>query len=270
VTGGSLGADADKKPGEASTGRVRCCTVAIHQPNFFPWLGYFDKIRRCDVFVFLDDVAYPKSGSGMGSIVNRTRININGQARWIGCPLTREPGQQRIRAVRIDNKRDWRRKVLRSLEVSYRRFPNFRSTFAAVKELIECDAAMLADFNIQVIQRLSSLFGYTPRFVRQSELPVDGRSTELLIALTRAVGGDTYLCGGGAAGYQDDALFAAHGIDLVYQRFMPPRYGDPRQFIPGLSVIDFMMCEPDWQQSNRVAPPSDGRVGPGDTSSIAD
>jgi hypothetical protein len=73
---------------------MRLC--AIHQPNFFPWLGYFDKINRADVFVFLDQVAYPKSGSSMGSWCNRVKINIAGVASWISCPVVREHGPQSI------------------------------------------------------------------------------------------------------------------------------------------------------------------------------
>ena len=215
--------------------------VAIHQPNFFPWLGYFDKIRRADLFVFLDDVAYPKSGSGMGSIVNRVRIDINGEGRWIGCPLVREPGEQRIRTVRIDDGRDWRGKALRSIECSYGRARNFAQIFPIVRELMACDAPLLADFNISVVTRLSRMLGYGTQFVRQSELGVDGKSTELLVNITKAVGADAYMCGGGATGYQQDALFASHGLGLVYQDFTPSPYGDPAGFIPGLSIIDFLM-----------------------------
>jgi hypothetical protein len=64
--------------------------VTIHQPNFFPWLGYFDKIRQSDIFIFLDAVDYPRAGSGgMGSGVNRVRVAIQGEARWVTCPLRR-------------------------------------------------------------------------------------------------------------------------------------------------------------------------------------
>src|SRR5688572_16171324 len=113
---------------------MRIC--AIHQPNFFPWLGYFDKIRRADVFVFLDNVAYPKSGSGAGSWVNRVRIAIDGAPTWVGCPIRREHGTQLIREVRIDDRQPWRKKLLRTLEVNYGRARNYVSVMPVLEKLI--------------------------------------------------------------------------------------------------------------------------------------
>ena len=214
---------------------------AIHQPNFFPWLGYFDKIRRADVFVFLDDVAYPKSGSGAGSWVNRVRIAIGGVPAWVGAPVRREHGVQKIRDVLIDDRQPWRRKLLRTLEINYRRAPNFDAGMAVLAPLISYETSRLAEFNMNAIGRLCAELGVQARFARQSELETRHASTELLIELTRKVGADAYLCGGGADDYQDDRLFTAAGIELIRQHFQTPPYGDPGAFMPGLSVIDYLM-----------------------------
>jgi hypothetical protein len=219
-------------------GEVVC---AIHQPNFFPWLGYFDKIRRADVFVFLDEVVYNKSGSGMGCWTNRVNITIQGRAQWFGCPVRREPGTQLIRDVRIDDSQSWRRKLRRTLEVNYRRSPGFERAMAIVAPLLECPTDVLADFNINAVTRIAEALGLACAYRRQSELQADGKATELLINLTKAAGASCYLAGGGAAGYQQDDLFPEHGVTLLYNRFEPRPYGDPRRFIPGLSVIDYLM-----------------------------
>jgi hypothetical protein len=216
--------------------------VAIHQPNFFPWLGYFDKIRRADVFVFLDAVDYPRAGSGsMGSWVNRVRIAIQGEARWATCPVRRMPSGSIISAAEIDDTRPWRAKLIKTLAASYGRAPHYADATALVEPLINAPESNLASFNIAAITAIAGRLGLTTRFVRQSALTPSGQATMRLISLVKAVEGAAYLAGGGAEGYQEDALFAANGVRLVYQSFTPTPYGDPARFLPGLSVIDYLM-----------------------------
>ena len=214
---------------------------AIHQPNFFPWLGYFDKIRRADVFVLLDAVDYGKSGSGMGCWVNRVRVDVQGQAAWFGCPVRRAPGPQPIRDVQIDDRQPWRQRLLRTLEINYRRAPGFAPAMALLTPLLHYSTDNLAAFNEHAVRRIADSLGLGGRFVRQSTLAVRGKGTSLLIEIVKAVGADTSLAGGGAGAYQEDALFAQNGVDLVYQNFVPTAYGEPERFLPGLSVIDYLM-----------------------------
>lgn len=216
--------------------------VAIHQPNFFPWLGYFDKVRRADTFVFLDAVDYPRAGSGgMGSWTNRVRLCIQGEARWITCPLQRMPLGSPISAALIDDRQPWRGKLLKTLEANYRKAPRYAQTMALLEPLIRSPHEKLANLNIAAIQAIAGELGVTARFLRQSELPHTGQSTALLASLVSAAGGNTYLVGGGARGYQQDEIFAEHGLNLVYQGFVPRPYGDEARLLPGLSVIDYLM-----------------------------
>jgi hypothetical protein len=223
---------------------------AIHQPNFFPWLGYFEKIRRADLFVFLDGVAYPKSGNSMSSWVNRVRIAVNGEAVWIRAPVIRESGEQIIRKVGLDDSTPWREKILRTLEINYRQAPRFEQCIALIGPLIRHRCEMLADYNVNAVTSLAAALGLQRRFVRQSELDAKGHATELLVNLVRGIGATTYLSGDGAEGYQKDDLFASNGIHLQRLNFTPRPYVAPPAFIPGLSVIDFLMnCEPESFQA---------------------
>jgi hypothetical protein len=218
--------------------------VAIHQPNFFPWLGYFDKIRRADVFVLLDDVAYPRAGSGgMGSWCNRVRLSVQAKARWVTCPLRRMSLGQPIRSAEIDDTQPWRDKLLRTLEINYRNAPRFSTCMALLEPLVREREGNLAAYNIHAIKVIAAHLGLSTRFVLQSGLSESGRATERLISLVKAVGGSAYLCGDGAAGYQRDELFAESGIELVKLNFSQRSYGDPSRFIPGLSVIDYLMWD---------------------------
>ena len=216
--------------------------VAIHQPNFFPWLGYFDKIRRAETFIFLDAVDYPRSGSGgMGSWINRVRLAIQGDARWVTCPLKRLARGESILAAEIDDGQLWRKRIVRTLEANYGRATQFEGSMEFLMPLLESPETNLAAFNISAIRAIAERLGVTARFVRQSEVDSEGQATERLISLVKAVGGRAYLAGGGASGYQDDELFSGAGIEVVYQHFVPESYGPPERYIPGLSVIDYLM-----------------------------
>jgi WbqC-like protein family len=216
--------------------------VAIHQPNFFPWLGYFDKIRRADTFVFLDVVDYPRSGSGgMGSWINRVRIAIKGEAHWNTCPLLRMPLGSPILAATIDDAQPWRKKLLKTLQANYGRAPRYNETMKILEPLILAPLTNLAAFNGAAIEAIAADLGLKTRFLWQSKLAHSGRATNLLTSLVILAGGDAYLAGGGASGYQEDELFTVSGIRLVPQCFVPKSYGDPAHFLPGLSVIDYLM-----------------------------
>jgi len=220
---------------------------AIHQPNFFPWLGYFDKIRRADMFVFLDEVDYPRSGSkGMGSWTNRVKIDIHGAPTWIGCPVERLASGSVIRDARIATSELWQQKLLRTLQINYRRAPGFDRAYALIEPLLKNPELRLVDYNTTAIRTIAAELGMECKFLFQSQIGTREHSTALLIEVLRAVGADAYLCGGGASGYQDDTLFERSGVRVIYQDYASPAYGTPEKFIPGLSVIDYLMKVEDW------------------------
>jgi hypothetical protein len=228
----------------APTGRTAAIgerVVAIHQPNFLPWLGYFDKLARCDVFVLLDSVQFPKRN---GTWMNRVKLLVAGEPAWVTVPVVRAyHGLRRIDEMQIDDSRPWRRKILASIEQGYRRSAHFDETMPLVTEIVMDESPMLADYNEAGVRRLAAAVGLdVGKFVRASSLDVDGAATDLLIEITRKLGGGTYLAGGGADGYQEDEKFAAAGVQLRYQAFEHPTYPQPTASPQhGLSIIDALM-----------------------------
>jgi len=219
--------------------------VAIHQPNFFPWLGYFDKIAKSDIFVFMDDVAYPKSGNSMGTWTNRVRLLVQGQPMWISCPVIREHGIQLIRNVKINNTNLWRDKLIKTISYNYRKSLHYNEMVDWITDMIEYDSDDLTTYNINSILTICKKFGIDKNFVRQSDLHINtgNKGTDLLIDIVEAVGGNEYICGGGASGYQEDDKFETANIRLTYQNFMHPTYkqNNFEKFTPGLSIIDYLM-----------------------------
>lgn len=207
--------------------------VACHQPNFLPWLGFFDKLAQSDRFVLLDAVQFPRTSRG--TYTNRVQVLIGAAPAWLTVPVARD-GVQPISEVRIDDGQPWRRKALRTLEQSYARAPRFADVMPLVRELLEHDTDRIADLNEHAIRRLAPEHAH--KLVRQSELgDVPGAATDLLINLVKTVGGEAYLSGDGADGYQEEPRYAAAGLGFRLQGFAHPDTGAP----PGLSIVDARM-----------------------------
>lgn len=216
--------------------------IAIHQPNFFPWLGYFDKICNADTFIFLDDVQFPKKG---GSWSNRVKLLLNGEGRWLTAPVDRRfHGTRNVNEMFFSNTEDWRKKILKTLISNYKRAKYFNETYSIIEPLVKYPDDNLMKFNIHAIKALSSALGYkTTSLLISSELHTQFSATDRLIELTKLVGGKKYFCGGGAMGYQQDDAFEKAGIVLLYQNFVCPTYSqfERQNFISGLSIIDALM-----------------------------
>ncbi|WP_338880515.1 WbqC family protein [Achromobacter veterisilvae] len=223
----------------SSTDRRLC---AIHQPNFFPWLGYFDKISRSDVFVFFDDVQLQKTRGGWA---NRVQLLVGGQARWISAPLDRAyHGVKPICEVRFSaNEPHWRESLRKTVLAQYSKAKYFKSVQPWLDPLIMNQEVSLSEYNITAINEICNRIGLKCNAIKSSSLITQGNSTDLLISTVIAAGANAYLCGGGASGYQEDEKFGIRGLDLEYQNFAHPRYqqfkGD--DFLPGLSIIDALM-----------------------------
>jgi hypothetical protein len=215
--------------------------VAIHQPNFFPWLGYFNKLARSDAFILLDNVQVPKTG---GSWMNRVRILANGKAMWLTMPLVRSyHGVRRVNEMRINNDTPWRAKLLKSIRTSYGKAAFFDDVFPLLSLVVNNPTESLADYNSSAIHALAERLRLdTAKILRGSTLRVYGNATDLLISMVQAAGGTAYLSGDGAGGYQQDQKFADAEVALVYQNFCSPRYPQGQdEFMPGLSIIDCLM-----------------------------
>ena len=215
--------------------------VAIHQPAFLPWLGWWDKLVRADVFVLLDDVQFPKKG---GSWMNRVQMLVNGEPRWVTVPVDRAyHGVRTVRETRIDDEWPWRDKVAKTIAASYGRAEFFGDVGPLVDELLHRPEERIAELNEAAIRAIAERLSLdVSKLVRQSELEVTGTGTDLLVDLCTSIGATAYLTGDGADGYLEPEKFAAAGLELLRQNFEPQRYPQPApDHVPGLSIVDALM-----------------------------
>jgi hypothetical protein len=220
-------------------------TVAIHQPNYVPWPGYFHKLANCDVFVYLDAVQFPRGQS----FAARNRIKTPNGVVFLSIPVSLPKGSEGkasyLEAAFADER--WRKKHLKTVEQSYRQAPYFGEIHELYSNELERHET-LVDLNIGLIDAFTSYLGIETRRVRLSELlPSFGQKTQLIIDVCRALGAGTYLSGtGGGRDYNDEELLNRHGIELRYDDFSYPTY--PQlwgTFEPGLSILDLLFnCGP--------------------------
>lgn len=218
--------------------------VGIHQPNFLPWIGYFNKIYRSDVFILLDDVQYPKSG-GSSVWTNRNLILKNGNSSWATIPIFRGfSGLKNINEIRFAKNINWKQSYLDLIRSCYAKSRYFSYTYEFLKDSLNYDTEFLCELNIHLIKSVLRELGISKKSLfTSSSLIKNGKSNDLLCSLIKSVNGDSYICGAGSFGYLDPKIFQDHNIELIYQNYTELKYQqlDHKDFKSGLSIVDALM-----------------------------
>ncbi len=209
--------------------------VCAHQPDFLPWLGFFQRFRQCDLFVVLDDVQFLRRGWH-----HRDKIKTASGVQWLTVPVVKRGRyEQTIADVEIDNDTPWVRKHLGTLRAAYGKTAYFDAHFEAITAIYEKNHRHLIDLNMDFIGYLCSVFGVAPEVRMSSTLGTSATSTQRLVEIVTAVGGTKYLSGLGARDYLEEDAFRDAGLGVQWQAFEHPVYAQQfGAFEPGLSAID--------------------------------
>lgn len=212
--------------------------IGILQPGYLPWLGFFEQLYRSDVFVIYDDVQYDKHGWR-----NRNRIKTQRGAQWLTVPVEMKFEEHPvIREVRIDNRRNWRKKHLESIRQNYSKAGFFEEYISLFEKAYALEWEYLVDLDMHFIEEISVLLGLdTGKIHQSSKLGVSGGRTERLIKICHKLGTDTFYEGSAGRNYIDEEEFAAAGIKVEYQNYNHPVYDQLYgEFVSHLSVIDLL------------------------------
>jgi hypothetical protein len=210
--------------------------AAIHQPQCLPYLGFFDKLASCDVFVAMDEAQFQRRG-----VQHRNKIKTKDGWQWLTVPVVRSHGYQPTRDVEIDFSDSWQRRHWNAIRTNYGAAPFFDPYGAELKALLSRPWRKLCDSNMTLLRWTPDRLGIRMPVVLQSELGVAGTRSELLAAICVAVGADDYLSGPGGRRYVDEAAFQGAGVALIWQDFTCPLYDQvfpELGFVGDLSVID--------------------------------
>ncbi len=212
--------------------------LAVLQPSYMPWLGYFDQMASCDVFVFYDDVQYDREGWR-----NRNRIRATSPQgwTWLTIPVLSK-GFPLLNEVLVDARYDWRRKHYNTLHHAYSKAP-FRSLLdGPFQRLFTSAKPLLCEINLACIEIIRDILRIATPTYRSSELGVSGDRNERLIEICRRFGAREYLTGRAASAYLDEALFARNGIRVVWHDYPHPIYPQRQEpFVSHLSAIDAIL-----------------------------
>lgn len=214
--------------------------VAGHQPNYLPWLGFFDKMRRSDLFIIEDNVQFERQG-----FTNRNKIMTVDSVRWLSVPVEQANKSLSINEVRIANRGEpkWGSRHWLTLKHSYCKAPYWRDYYDFFEDTYEREWTMLIDLNMHLIKGIMSFLKIDKPLVMGSSLDAKGKKTELIIAQCKTVGANVQLAGNGGREYIDHKRFEEEGIKLIFQEFERPVYTQTREgFISNLSVVDYLFC----------------------------
>jgi hypothetical protein len=211
------------------------CTV--HQPNYLPYLGFFEKAYRADVFILYDTTQFKKN-----DWQNRNKLCGNNSWQWISVPILHSFGQK-INEVKIKDSKKSLAKNWRSIQVTYGRAPFYKEYAHKFEEIYLSDIELISELNCKIILTAAELLGLKTKFIRSSELtPIETTSTQALIDLTKLAGCDTYISGGEGINYLDMDLWNSTGLKIIFQKYHHPEYKqfNSETFQPYMSILDLL------------------------------
>jgi len=212
--------------------------VTIHQPNYLPYLGFFDKMAKSDIFVIYDDAQFNKS-----DFQHRNRIRIYHGWKWLTVPV--EKKRIPINEVKIRNEVKtwkgikWSDAHFRDIHDNYKDTPYYSIYADELMRIYKRNYEKLVDLNMELIRFLMKAFDIDVKIVFSSDLGFISKSTQKLVEIVEALGGDVYLSGPKGRHYLDVSLFERKGIKVVFQDFKHPVYKQRyKGFVPNMAAID--------------------------------
>lgn len=215
--------------------------VAIMQPYFLPYIGYFQLINAVDTFVIYDNIQYTKKGW-----INRNRYLVNGGPADFTLPLRKDSDFLDIRDRRIADDFD-RKKLLNKLREAYRKAPCFEQVFPLMEGIISHPEPNLFHFIHHSVTEICRALAIQTKVIVSSTLDMDHtlRSQERVLAICEHLGAKTYINAIGGVDLYSRETFASRGIDLRFIRALPLEYPQlGGAFVPWLSILDVMMFNP--------------------------
>jgi len=211
--------------------------ASIMQPGYLPWLGFFELIYSCDLFVLLDDVQYTKKDWR-----SRNRIRTKDGWIWLSVPvLTRNKQSQLINEVKINSSINWRRKHLKAIEINYNKAKYFNDYFPYFENLYTIDWEYLLDLDIEIINWVVKVLNIKTPIIKSSGLNTEGKKEDKIINICKKLNATELYDSKAAQNILKLDKFSENGIRVKFQDYRHPVYiQEYKPFLPFMSVIDLL------------------------------
>lgn len=207
-----------------------------HQPNFLPYMGFFYKMLKSDVFVLDDDVQYSND-----AFHNMNFLKLNVAKCKIIVPVSYSYGDA-INKVKIAYVKNWDKKLLKSIRMNYARAEYVDVGYELIERHLNKRYEHLSDMNISLIKEIAERFGIvTNLLVASRDVPTNLKNNQRNIYQCLRLGCNVYYSGIGGKAYNDDDCYKQNGIEIVYTDYSPVVYKqNGKDFIENLSVLDYI------------------------------
>lgn len=210
--------------------------IAIMQPYFFPYIGYFQLINAVDKYVIYDDVQYIKGGW-----INRNYINLNGDRHLINLLLSGASANKNINEIFVLQNQI---KTIKTIEHAYKKAPMFEKVFPLILDVINFENKNLGVFLGNSIIRISNYLSIDTEFLFSSQINKDNskRSQDKVIDICKLLGATQYINAIGGKDLYEKSHFKLNGIELLFlETQTKPHIQYNHDYVPNLSIIDLMM-----------------------------
>ncbi|MCE1168346.1 MAG: WbqC family protein [Sphingobacteriia bacterium] len=214
--------------------------VAIHQPHYFPWLGYLNKMARSDLFILMDEVQLT-DGSNM---YRNQLLTSSGIPKYITIPFFKNDYKQKTyKELEINDSVEWQKNHANFIKENYKRSPFFDEIWEVINPILTKHYTHLSEVVIESIYLIKQVYDIQTGIKLQSELdyPRDSKKNQLVLDLCLAIDADHYLSGNGAKKYMQIEPFTENNIKVTYQNYSQSDYiqnNGKTPFVPGLSSLD--------------------------------
>ena len=222
--------------------------ISLSQPPLYPWIGYFNLIKDCDVFIFLDNVKFKKQTWHMRNRL-KSGSKVKEEEIWVHIPTNLSSTNTMISDVLIDNTQDWKKKHIDIFQYNYgSKYKNIEF----LEDLYQQDWNSISDFNIEFITKCCEFLEIKTKLVRASELSVKGKKSNLILNICKQFNADELIANSGSKNYleQDKEIFNKENIKISYHKYEPIKYKQNGEiFFENLSILDLLFSENDNSNS---------------------